>query len=317
MYSSKTGLILLTGASGFIGSQLLRYFLDCKFQVRLVTRHPLNWPDLETLDIFIGDFTSTLDWTPAVLGVHVVVNIAAEIHQPDSMESVNFYGPSRLLAASISAGVGRWVQLSSVGAYGSLLNGLIDETTKDHPSTIYEMTKSRFDNFLIRATSLSSLEYCILRPSNVYGPNMRNQTLFFLLKLLRLGFFPFIGPPGASANYVHVNDVVQALKLCIQLPQAANQIFIVSCWATIEDMISGLSSGRDTHFFAIRVNILAAVTIARIFTWVPLIPSLPCKVRALTSRTIFSTRKIEDYLGWHQTISVKIGMQRFAREVRL
>ena len=80
--------------------------------------------------------------------------------------------------------------------------------------------------------------------SNVYGSGMSNQSIQEMLNAIRKNL-AFIGPAGASANYVHVQDVVQALYLCVSHPKAANQTFIVSAWATIEEMASGLAAGAE------------------------------------------------------------------------
>ena len=61
-------------------------------------------------------------------------------------------------------------------------------------------TKSDFDKELIQISRLSNLEVCIVRPSNVYGCSMRNQSIQQMLSALK-GLFAFVGPKGASANY--------------------------------------------------------------------------------------------------------------------
>ena len=58
----KSELILLTGASGFIGEAFLNHVMKKGFRVRVLTRKPENFPSREDLEIIEGDFASKLDW---------------------------------------------------------------------------------------------------------------------------------------------------------------------------------------------------------------------------------------------------------------
>lgn len=236
--ASAPSVLVLTGASGFIGSALLDAALCQGWRVRVLTRNSTKWTRQHPLlEVFEGDLAVDQDWSPLMAGADVVVNAAAEIAQEHVMHLVNVTGPLNLLHAAVDAGVGRWVQLSSVGAYGPVHVGLVTEQWPNQPVGAYETTKTEFDRALKAACLSGSTQYCIVRPSNVYGPNMRNQSIRQMIHMIRKGWFEFMGSPGASANYVHVYDVVSATLLCMSHPKAANQIYIVSAWASIEDMV--------------------------------------------------------------------------------
>ena len=312
----KSKLILLTGASGFIGTAFLNHAMEKGFRVRVLTRKPKHFPSQDRLEIIEGDFSSQLDWGLIVKNVDFVVNAAAEIKDPDLMPFVNVLGPERLLRASIIGGVRRWVQLSSVGSYGPILSGLVSEGQPDNPFGPYEVSKSDFD-FLLKKKSLEhGIEFCIVRPSNVYGPGMSNQSIQEVLNAIRKNLFAFIGPEGASANYVHVQDVVQALHLCVSHPKAANQTFIVSAWATIEEMTSGLAAGAELKAPKRRIPVGVATLLAIIMQWWPRWPLTLSRVQAMSVRNRYSTKKIEKELGWELTVPLKKGMRDFARDLR-
>ena len=76
-----------------------------------------------------------------------------------------------------------------------------------------------------------------------------------MLSAIRKGLFSFIGSKGASANYVHAEDVVQAIELCLHHPKAANQTYIISAWATIEEMVGGLALGAGLNYPSRRIPI--------------------------------------------------------------
>lgn len=315
MVIKNSKLMLITGASGFIGAAFLKRALAMGWHVRVLTRKSNNWPLQFNLRVVDGDLSNTQDWSRVVAGVDVIVHTAAEIKDIDLMQKVNVLGPTQLLHAAMNAGVRRWVQLSSVGAYGVVQEGVVREDYRDNPSGTYEISKSEFDEILRESSSSEGINTCIIRPSNVYGPGMQNQSIVQMTKAMRKGVFAFIGPPGASANYVHVDDVVQALVLCVNLPQAAHQIYIVSAWATMEDMVIGLAAGAGITPPRRRMSLLLALCLAKLLKWLPGWPLTLSRVHAMSIRSRYSTEKIEHELGWRVSVPVKDCMQLFAKDM--
>ena len=310
------GMILLTGATGFIGAAFFKQAVKNKWRIRVLSRKPEDWPSLHGIEVVKGDLANTVDWVSAVQGVEVVVHLAAEIKDPRLITSVNLQGPTHLLREAVNAGVKRWVQLSSVGSYGRVLSGLVKEDWPDKPSGKYEASKARFDAPLKQASKTHGIEVCILRPSNVYGPGMRNQSIQKMLGAIRKKLFVFIGPEGASANYVHVQDVVQAIDLCVTHPKAANQTYIVSAWATMEDMALGLADGAGLIPPCRRIPLRIATLLAKVMKLWPSWPLTLSRVQAMSLRCRYSTEKIENELGWKLTIPTKEGLRYFARDFR-
>lgn len=313
-FNSSTRVMLLTGASGFIGSEYLKHALATGWKVRVLTRDPAKYSQSNDIEIFEGDFATCNDWKQAIQDVDVVVNLAAELNDVDQMMDVNFFGPSRLLDAAIKLGVKRWIQMSSVGAYGPVSSGVVNEDCLDRPVGPYEVSKVLFDSELKERAAQCSMKFCIIRPSNVYGKNMRNKSIFHLMNMISKGWFMFIGPFGASANYVHVDDVVQALDLCVTNPRAMNTTYIVSAWATMETMINSLASGMDVIKPRRRVNLYAAKLLAYLLQSWASWPLTVNRVNALSSRSKYSTKRIEDHLDWKVNVSVESGMNKFAKE---
>lgn len=308
--------ILLTGASGLIGNEFLKNATLNGYHVRALTRKRQDLVLGKFCEVQNADLAVECDFRGMLQGVDIVVHAAAELHDKNSMKSVNVDGSLRLLSAAIDAGVRRWVQVSSVGAYGPIHSGVVDESWSDSPKGLYEKTKSDFDLALIAASKCSDLEVCIVRPSNVYGTGMRNQSIKQMLNTIRRGFFAFIGPEGGSANYVHVEDVVQALMLCIAHPNAVNKTYIVSAWAVIEDMVRGLSAGAGLKPPVWRVSLPLASIVASVMQIWPKWPLTISRVQALSSRSQYSTKKIETELGWKLKVPVKEGMRQFSQELR-
>ena len=302
-------LIALTGASGFVGKVLLAQLLSAGWKVRVLTREPKKWIASESLDVFAGDLVDTLDWSGFLTGVDVLIHAAGEISRSNLMMEVNVQGPQRLLNAAVTSGIRRWVQISSVGAYGTDIVGCVDEASPERPIGCYEKTKTIFDNILRDMSRQSHLQVCIVRPSNVYGAGMVNQSLFQMMYMVRRGWFAYIGPAGASANYVHVNDVVNAVMLCTVSPLATNKTYIVSAWATIESLIESIANQVGVSPPSYRLNLKVIMSFAYLLQWIPRWPLTVSRVRALSGRAWYSTKLIEQDLGWHVSVPLDRGMK--------
>ena len=273
-------------------------------QVRYLTRKPISG-GIAGASAFVGDLSSPLaDLQEFARGADVLYHCAAELQDVALMHQTNVLGTANLITAA-GGRIGRWVQLSSTGVYGRNVPGDVFEDTAVNPSNAYEISKEAADNVL-REAHLPSV---IVRPSNVYGTDMPNQSLYQLIKTIDKGLFFFIGPPGAVANYVHVENVVDALMLCATAALPANgRTYIVSDHRTLEELVHviAVSLGRAAPRLRLPEPLIRAVaTIARRMPGFPLSPS---RVDALTSRTVYRTDRITAELGYDNRVSLEAGM---------
>ena len=314
--TAEPKLIALTGASGFIGNVLAQKLLQQGFKVRALTRQktPQNSPGLEW---FVGDLKSTQDWSGFLKGVDIVVHMAAELNNTELMQAINVDGPLRMLDAALNCGVKRWVQLSSVGAYGPVNQGWVSEATPPNPQGVYEQSKTQFDDALVKKLKDSSTEFCIVRPSNVYGPGMRNQSLNQMQRIVKNGWFAFIGPTGGSANYVHVDDVVKAVIKAAMCPAAANQTYVVSDWTTLENMVLAMAQAVNVNQPIFRLPLWLAKMAAYGLYWLPKWPLSPGRVNALSNRSRYNTQKIEKELGWYVSMPVVLGLRQLVAQKKI
>ncbi len=81
----------------------------------------------------------------------------------------------------------------------------------------------------------------MLRPTIVFGAGMPNRSIAQMIAVIQRGLFFFIGRRGASANYVHVSNVVDALVLCGTSPCASGRIYNLSDWTTVEDFARAIA----------------------------------------------------------------------------
>jgi nucleoside-diphosphate-sugar epimerase len=222
-------IVGITGASGFIGAALLQRHLARGDAVRCLTRSPARRAAPSGGAIWMtGDLASPDDGLIRFTdGLDVLYHAAAEIRDPARMQAVNVDGTRALLDAAAGR-IGRWVQLSSAGVYGRHRAGAVLEETPLAPVGIYESTKAAADALVIEAAQHGCLgSAVVLRPSIVFGEGMPNQSIAQMARMIEHGLFFFIGAPGASANYVHRDNVVDALVLCVSSAQSPERSAVV------------------------------------------------------------------------------------------
>lgn len=303
MIATERKKVLVTGASGFIGCALLKALVAEGYEVRALTRSETTFFS-DNVEIVVGDLTHhDVDLEKIVAGCDAVVNCAGEVHDETRMHALHVDGTKRLLKAfklQLSS-QGHWVQLSSVGAYGPPdIAGQARVVTEDsmlNPRGTYEITKTIADQQVMESTD-SLFEYTILRPSNVVGINMPNQSFASLLGAIKKGLFFYIASKEAIATYIHVDDVVEALMLCLKHPAARNQVFNLSNDCKLADIVNKVASinGLSSDFCCLPEKPLRfLVSVFSKFIKLPLTES---RIDSLVSQTTYPSKKIGYLLGF-------------------
>ena len=301
-------LVGITGASGFIGSALTRRHLDAGDHVRCLTRRPdaiahpgvhLFQGNLERPDDALARFCEGLD---------VLYHCAGEMADLPRMHAVNVEGVRALLRAAAGR-IGRWVQLSSVGVYGPHRSGVISEDTPVAPGGIYERTKADADALVMEAGRLKQVASCtVLRPSIVFGPGMPNQSIVQMARMIQRRLFFFIGRSGASANYVHVSNVADALVLCGTAPQAGGQIYNLSDWCTVEDFAGAIADAIGCPRPRLRLPEPPVRQAVRVMNRLTALPLTDSRVDALVNRSRYSIQRIQRDLKFSLAVRIPVGL---------
>lgn len=309
-------IVAITGGTGFIGRNLVLRHLRDGDTVRVLTRrdtHEEAFPN--NVYIFHGDLTDSAQTLHSFVdGADLLYHCAAEISRPQLMYDVHIRGTQNLLAAASGKKIGRWIQLSSVGVYGSQVSGVITENTALHPVGIYETTKVESDKLVINAAKRGEITFSMLRPSNVFGQTMTNRSLFQLITTIDKGLYFFIGKPGASANYIHVDNVIEGLIRCGRLNAAKGQIYNISDYATIEDFVAIIADELARPVPRLRLPERPVRFVAAACGRLPGFPLTESRVVALTGRAIYSTEKIEHELGYTHQISMEDGLRQMVQK---
>ena len=309
-------LVSITGGSGFIGRKLVERHLAQGDAVRILSRrepHEISLP--REVAVFRADLTDgAAALREFVEGADVLYHCAGEIRDPSRMRPLHVEGTRNLLQAAESR-IGRWVQLSSVGVYGPQREGIVTERTAPNPVGEYEITKTESDREVMETAERRKISYAVLRPSNVYGAGMSNRYLHQMTAMIKQGLFFFIGKPGASANYIHVDNVVKALRLCGQAPAADGRVYNLSDDVPLERFAAIIAEALGKPAPRLRVpEALArwpANTAARLGLRLPLTPA---RIDALTIRATYSSERIMKELAYVHEVSMRDGLRRFVAE---
>ena len=228
--------ILVTGATGFIGSYLLPILSQQKFQITAAVRKNLSQSLSRPIRIVkVGNIDEKTNWQEALEGIDIVIHLAARAHiinetipNPEAeFIKVNTQGTANLIQQSIQAGVKHFIFISSIGAMTTQSDRILTENSPCHPDSPYGRSKLQAEQALINLAKDSNMTWTIIRPTLVYGPgNPGNMER--LMKLIKRGLpLPF-GAIKNRRSFVFVGNLVAAIITCLDHPNAANQIFLIS-----------------------------------------------------------------------------------------
>lgn len=307
----------VTGGSGFIGRHLVNRLLNQGNTVRVLARK--RWTGFPSeVTIYRGDLADPNDdLTEFVDGSDVLFHCAAEARDCAAMTDTNVHGTKRLIQA-VRGRIGHWVQLSSVGVYGHLDAGTICEHTGLQPSGDYESTKALSDYLVSEAVRQEYFSAAILRPSIVYGQDMPNKSLFSMIKMIDAGLFFFVGPLGASANYIHVDNVTHGLLLCGRQVKDRLSIYNLSDHSSIEQVVATIaeSLGKPVPRIRMPAGPLKAAVGVLSKAW-PACPLTRSRVRALSNRCSYPIERIRADLAYEHLVTMEEGFRGLVRAWKL
>jgi nucleoside-diphosphate-sugar epimerase len=228
--------VLVTGASGFVGSvlcgKLISRGLTTTGTVRHFPENPLPGVDYQV----VSGFSKSKFWKETLVGVDVVVHCAARAHVMRDSEKdplavyreVNLEGTRNLAEQAASCGIKRFIYISSIKVNGEETNERPFKADDiPAPEDSYGISKWEAEQALQKIGCNSKLEIVIIRPPLVYGPEVRANFLK-LMKLVKSGLpLPF-GAIHNSRSFVAVDNLVDLILICLHHPAAINQTFLVS-----------------------------------------------------------------------------------------
>lgn len=229
--------VLVTGGTGFVGSHLIEALVARDQEVVCLVRptSDLRWIASLPVQKACGTLEDADSLSRALEGVEVVFHLAGvtKALSPGDYDRFNHRGTRTLLEACARHGRGlrRFVYVSSLAAAGPSPTRLPRrESDPPAPVSLYGRSKLRGEEAVL--TYQSAFSVTILRPPAVFGP--RDTDLLELMKMVRRGIFATFGGGERLIDLCYVGDVVAAILLAAERPQAAGEVFFVGSGVAYE-----------------------------------------------------------------------------------
>ena len=248
--TERSKRVLVTGASGFIGSHLAEALLQRGYQVRCAVRRTSDLTFIRDLPVewAYTDLRDTERLPQLCDGVDLVCHCAALTRALDeaTFMEVNSAGTERLARACLEANpnLERFLYISSAAAVGPSRDpkDYVTESRSPQPVTWYGKSKAAAEQRLLALNG--RLPLTIVRPAVVFGP--RDRDLFAYFQLVRYGFSLRLGRAPRLYSFIYVRDLVDLIMLALEASQAEDETFFASSYAhSYAELAEGIGRAMD------------------------------------------------------------------------
>lgn len=327
--------VLVTGATGFVGRQLVKALSTAGANVRALIRPrhagsgspPYSYGNVIPM---MGDLTEPDSLRCACDDIDTVFHLAGYAHADDANgdaaamlhRQITVEGTRVLLAEALTAGVRRFVFVSSVKAAGEGCEECLDETAPASPVTSYGRAKLEAEQIVLEMGRGHGMHVSVLRLPLVYGSGNKGN-LPRMIEAIDQGRFPPLPEVHNKRSMVHVDDVVQALRLAVENPRANGEVYLVTdgrAYSTYE--ICALirrALGRAEPKWKVPIGVLRAA--AGIGDAISRVRGLPFFFNSVTLNKLvgsawYSSEKIERDLGFRRTHTLETALPEMVEEYR-
>lgn len=228
--------VLVTGATGFIGSAVLRRLnMDERYEPVGATRQKIEGSNAGVPHVTVGELGPDTDWRLALEGVGTLVHTAARVHMMNDAaidplvlyRQVNVQGTLNLAAQAIDAGVQRFVFVSSIKVNGEKTLPDKPYSVTDIPTPVdsYGISKFEAESRLHKLAMSAGMELVIIRPPLVYGPNV-TANFFKMMRWIYRGVpLPLSGIHN-KRTMVSLDNLIDLLVACLDYSEVAGKIIL-------------------------------------------------------------------------------------------
>jgi nucleoside-diphosphate-sugar epimerase len=311
--------VLVTGASGFVGSAVVRLLAaDPEFSPIAAVRRAAEMAG--AVERVVGDLGPRSDWRDALVGVDAVVHCAARAHQLDDrspdpvaeFRRINTDGTRRLAQQAAEQGVRRFIFVSSIKVNGEATSpgSPFTEADAPAPNDPYGISKLEAERVLGDVTNTAGMEVVIIRPPLVYGPGVKGNLRRLMGWIARGVPLPLASVRNAR-SLVALDNLASAIVLALAHPAAAGRTYLISDQQDLStpDLIRTIAAGMGLRapLWPMPVALLRAAGA---------LAGKGDEVARLTGSLVVDSGLISRELGWRPPRTPQEGLEQMARSFR-
>jgi dihydroflavonol-4-reductase len=269
----RASVILVTGATGFLGRNLCPYLVARGHRVRALVRPASDTAFLSALgvDLAFGDVRDATSVRQAVQGCRSIMHAAGKFRfwgQRVDFFQVNFLGTANVIEAALGAGVERFLYISTIAVAGAPRSDqLLDEQMRCEPQDDYQRSKLQTEQLVLARHRMQGLPAIILRPGAYYGPWGRYafNRMFFEdpLKGLPIGVHW-----GRRLTFpVFVPDLVRVIEAALTRGRVGEIYHVAGPSLTHAEVHRTISRLAGIRPWRVNPPAFAIIGLARLWTW--------------------------------------------------
>ena len=315
----KAVRVLVTGATGFIGSHLVEKLLDRGYQVSSLIRRTSNPRWLQGLQVqwVSGDLTQESQLLKAVEDADYVYHLGGITKARRAVDyyRINHQGTRSLIEACLrrNRGLQRFVYLSTLATLGPGEEGRPSlEGDEPHPITDYGKSKLMGELEVMRVKE--ELPVTIVRAPAIYGP--RDYDLYPFFRLVAKGIKPVLGRDEGRLSLCYVEDLTEGLILAAEGPNSKGQVYFISgegfhSWSHVGDIVAEALRVKARRVIVPRVFILLVAWFSEVFSLLSRRPVLINRQKAreiVAKNWMCDITKAKVELGYEPRFSLEEGV---------
>ncbi len=315
--------VLVTGANGFIGSNLCGRLLAEGFEVHVLVRKSsdLQFIDGLPLKLFYGDITLPETLKQAMEGVRKVFHVAglAADYGPFSLfYKINFQGTKNVAMVAEKAGIERFIYVSTVAFHGFGKQKVKEDDPPAKNLIPYAQTKLLAEQWLWDFAKSSPMEITAVRPGNVFGINDRTFLFKYIDALLK-GKFAEINHGKSKTCPVYVENLVDIMMLIATEPGAVGNAYLATdgldiCWHEFNEALAkqlGVPLPKRSLPYGLAIAVAKSYYSVHRLLGFKSEPFLtPYRINNGGRDYHFSIQKLKDHFGYSPAINLEEGLRR-------
>lgn len=283
----------IIGASSFIGQELIKQLAFKNFNIYILSRKKKKDQNIRSKNIFFirGQFNKK-NLVKFFNKVDVVINLIAETENIEKMYDVNVRMLQKIISFSKKK-IKKIIHISSVSVYGRNMNKTISESSQCLPDQEYGKTKLIAEKLIIEASKNFFFKAIIVRPSTILGKNMKNQSIFRMIGLIKENKFFYFNNKNSNMNYIYVNDFCAVITELVDYNNFKNyEIFNFSNKIKLRKFVQIILKKFNKKDRLINLPYKLIKIISYLHCFSKKFPLKPSRVKALNVRLSYSNNKI-------------------------